>query len=153
MTLNRIGLDVRGPVLALAGIPVGSASVIYTRLRLREADVLIVTAGQMATRLLVVAPFALTLSTLSLSAVTWRGWLSVGYTRLIGSFLGFLLFFTMIKRFGATVAALSTYVMPVVSAGLGVLMLGEVITLTLIAGARLFWVECSSSAARTGPGI
>jgi len=99
--------------------------------------VLVVTGGQMAVGLLCAVPMALLLSTLDLSAVAGRGWLAVAYTGLIGSFVGFILFFYMIKRFGATTAALPTYVMPAVSAGLGAVMLGEVITLPLIAGAGL----------------
>lgn len=131
------GLDVRGQILALIGAVVGAVSGVYTRLKLRGTDVIVVTAGQFAVGLLVVAPFALALSSLNVSAITLRGWFSVVYTGIIGSFIGFLLVFYMIKRFGATIASLPTYVMPAVSAALGVVILSEVVTPPLLAGASL----------------
>lgn len=130
-------LDWRGPALSLGGVLVIAASAVYTRRRLRGVDPLVVAGGQTAVGLLFVLPFALAFSSLDLSMITWRGWMAVLYTGLIGSFLAF--FFYIIKQFGATTAALSNYVMPVTSAMLGALMLGEVITLPMIAGAGLIF--------------
>jgi drug/metabolite transporter (DMT)-like permease len=137
LAAGAAGLDLRGPLLALAGVVVGSAGAVYTRLRLRQVDVLVVTAGQMLAGLLFVLPFALALSSLSLAAVGARGWTAVAYSGLVGSFTGFLLLFYLIKRFGATIASLATYLMPVVAASLGAVILGEVITLPLVAAAGL----------------
>jgi drug/metabolite transporter (DMT)-like permease len=134
---SAAGLDMRGPLLALGGALVAAASGVYTRLRLRDVDAFVVTAGQTAVAMLAVAPLAWMLSAVELSAITWRGWLAVFYTGIIGSFFAFLVYFHMIRRFGATTAALPTYVMPATSAALGVLILGEIITLPLVAGAGL----------------
>ncbi len=125
----------QGPLLALAGVFVAAASGVYARLRLAQADFIVVTAGQMLAGFLSVLPFAVTLSSLNLANVSWRGGFSVFYTGIIGSFLAFLLVFYMIKHFGATTATLPTYIMPAVSGILGALILGEIITFPLIVGA------------------
>ena len=125
----------QGPLLALAGVFVAAASGVYARLRLAQADFIVVTAGQMLAGFLSVLPFAVTLSSLNLANVSWRGGFSVFYTGIIGSFLAFLLVFYMIKHFGATTATLPTYIMPAVSGILGALILGEIITFPLIIGA------------------
>lgn len=130
-------LDIRGQILGLGGAVVAAAAGVYTRLRLRRVDIVVVTAGQMAVGLLAVAPVALALSNLDLSAITWRGWVAVTYTGIVGSFVAFLLIFYMIQRFGATAGALPAFIMPAVAAVLGTFILGEVITVPLILGAGL----------------
>ena len=62
-------------------------------------------------------------------AVLWLG--------LIGSFVAYLLYFTLIERLGATVAAMVTYLFPVVGVALGVIFLGELLDLRLAFGAAL----------------
>lgn len=62
-------------------------------------------------------------------AVLWLG--------LVGSFVAYLLYFTLIEHLGATVAAMVTYLFPVVGVGLGVIFLGELLDLRLIVGASL----------------
>lgn len=124
--------DFRGHALALAGVLSAAVGAVYSRRRLREADAWLVSAGQMVASLLVVAPLALALSTLDTAAVTWRGWLVVLYTGLLGSFLAFFLIFLLIKRYGATAASLVGYIVPVVAGVLGVLLLGEVISAWLV---------------------
>jgi drug/metabolite transporter (DMT)-like permease len=58
----------------------------------------------------------------------------------IGSYLGFLLPFYMVRRYGATISGLPAYLMPPVSGTIGALFLGEVITHSLIAGAILIFI-------------
>ena len=62
-------------------------------------------------------------------ALLWLG--------LIGSFIAYLIYFTLIERFGATVAVMVTYLFPVVGVVLGVLFLGELLDLRLVFGAGL----------------
>ena len=62
-------------------------------------------------------------------ALLWLG--------LIGSFIAYLIYFTLIERFGATVAVMVTYLFPVVGVALGVIFLGELLDLRLVAGAGL----------------
>ncbi len=134
---NAAGLDLSGFLLALGGGITAAASTVYTRLRLRGVDVMVVTGGQFAAGLLAVAPVSLGFSSVNLLALDLRGWFAVVYTAMIGSLAGFFLMFYMIRRFGATISVLPGYVMPVVSASLGALLLGEIVTLPLIGGAGL----------------
>jgi drug/metabolite transporter (DMT)-like permease len=131
------GFELRGQLLALTGALVSAAGVVYARLRLREVNAVVVTAGQMVTGLLLTLPFAMFLSSTDLSAISWRGWFATLFTALIGSYLGFLLLFYMVKRYGATTSVLPAYLMPPVSATIGALFLGEIITPSLVAGAGL----------------
>ena len=120
---------------AVAGIAIG---LVYTRRRLQAVDPIVVTAGQIGVSLVGVTPFALALNTSDVAAISQQGWLSVVYISLVGSYLGFLLTFVMVQRFGATASTLPFYVMPVVAAALGVLLLpDETVTLSLIGAGLL----------------
>jgi len=59
-------------------------------------------------------------------------WLGV-----VGSFVAYLIYFLLIERLGATVAAMVTYTFPAVGIALGVVFLGEVLDLRLAVGAGL----------------
>lgn len=91
----------------------------------------------MAAAFLAVLPFALLFNSQDLAEITWRGWIGATYNGIIGSFVAFLIFFTLIKWFGATSASLSGYLNPPVSISLGAIMLGEQISPFLLPGASL----------------
>ncbi len=144
--------DLRGHLLTLAGVVIAAAGLVFTRARLQAHDSLVVTAGQVAVSLPVIA-LAILAAPLApdglagsaggaglLAAITWRGWLSVIYSALAGSFAGYLLLIILTRRYGATAGALPGYLMPVVSGLLGALLLGEVISLPLVGSAALVLV-------------
>jgi drug/metabolite transporter (DMT)-like permease len=134
------GLEIRGQLLALAGALVSAAGIFYARRQLREVNAVVVTAGQMMTGLVMTLPFVVFLNNTDLSVITMSGWLATFYAALVGSYLGFLLLFIMVRRYSATVAALPAYLMPPISGTIGVLLLGEVITPSLIGGAILILI-------------
>jgi drug/metabolite transporter (DMT)-like permease len=145
--------DVRGFLLVfVAAIAVGITG-LYTRQRLQGVDTLIVTAGQTILGLAVVLPLTLIFDPLDLRALSWRAWLAVGWSGLLDSFAGFFLFIYMIQRFGPSLATLPWYVAPVVAAGLGALLLGEQISLPLVAASALILsgVYLASRRARPAP--
>ncbi|HKY52897.1 MAG TPA: DMT family transporter [Anaerolineales bacterium] len=107
---------------------------------MRDVNAVVVTAGQMLTGLILTLPFAVFLKDIDLSTITWRGWFAILYTAMVGSYLGFLLLFTMVKRYSATISVLPAYLMPPVSATIGALFLGEIITPSLIGGAALILI-------------
>lgn len=127
----------RGHFLALGGTLSVAFATVYTRRNLQGTDVVVLTAGQMAVGLLAVLPLALLLSDPRWAAISWRSWLAVTYSAVVGSFVAFLIFFYLVRTYGATTASLPTYVIPAVSGGLGALLLGEVIGSALVAGAGL----------------
>jgi drug/metabolite transporter (DMT)-like permease len=69
-----------------------------------------------------------------LDGVNWQGYTALVYGVVFSSLMGALIYFYTIQRFGATLSALSHYVTPVVVTLGGVLLLGEQITFTILAG-------------------
>ena len=123
-----------GFLLVSVGMTFGSVMVIYARKRLTGYDAYDVGSIRILTTALVVMPFSLLTVGLDLSAVTAAGYLGLVYSAIVGTFLGLLLSFYNIKRFGATPAIMSTYIIPIFAGIGGVLVLGEEITLTMIIG-------------------
>ena len=64
-------------------------------------------------------------------------WLALAWLGLLGSCLAYLLYFYLINTWGATRAALVTYVFPVIGVILGVVFLNEVADWRLVAGSLL----------------
>lgn len=153
LSATQSALDIRGPALCLIGVVLGSFAAVYTRRQLRHVHVVSLSAGQTGVAALVLAPLGLILSRPNLGSISGQGWLSVGYTGLIGSFFAFMLIFQLIRQFGATSSAVVTYLMPPVSGLLGALLLNEVVTLPLAVGAIviLLGVYVSERAAPARP--
>lgn len=97
------------PPLANAFLEVGFAAVITLVLALAFGD-----------------PFATRVEASTVLSVVWLG--------LIGSGLAFLAFFFLLGRWGATRTSLVAYVMPVVGAVLGFIVLRETLSLPVIVG-------------------
>ena len=89
---------------------------------------------------LAVLPLSTLLIGVDLSRVDQTGYLVLGWAAIVGTFLGLLLAFYNVKRFGATASAMTTYVMPVVAGIGGWFLLGEQITVGMIAGMILIVV-------------
>jgi drug/metabolite transporter (DMT)-like permease len=135
-----------GYALAFAGVLAIAFAAVYTRRRLRTVDSLTLAAAQVVVGWLVVLPFALALSPLDLGLISWRGWLAVTYSSLIGSCGAGLLSYCLLQRFGALTSTLPGYVVPVVATLLGALVLDEVISGALLLSASLtlvgaFWAS------------
>lgn len=130
-------LDPRGPVLSLSAVVLSSFATVYARRQLGQANVITLTAVQTFVAALVLVPLGLYLARTDLTAVGTTGWLAVAYTGLVGSVIAFLAFFQLIREFGATSAAETTYLTPPVSGLLGVLLLDELISRALVFGAAL----------------
>jgi drug/metabolite transporter (DMT)-like permease len=73
---------------------------------------------------LVIMPLSLLLVGVNLELVDGWGFSALIYSAIIGTFAGFLLAFYNIKRFGATAAAMTSYIIPLVTGTGGVLLLG-----------------------------
>ncbi len=123
--------------LVLLAMICGSAMTIYARKFMRAFDSVQVAGVRMFSAALTVMPLSVLLVGFNLRAVTPQGYFALGYASLVGTFGGFILAFYNIKRFGATAAAMTLYVIPVVAGFGGVLLLGETITSGIIAGTAL----------------
>jgi drug/metabolite transporter (DMT)-like permease len=64
-------------------------------------------------------------------------WIAVVWLGTLGSGLAYVLYFQLLKAWGATRSTLVTYAMPIVGLALGVVILGERIDLQIVAGSAL----------------
>ena len=136
---NGLGMNftIKGPLLALLGVVIAAFGTIYTRLRLSNEDPVVISSLQTFVAFITLFIIILLLGKLSLGHVSPIGWFAISYNSIVGSYIAFWLTFVVIKKYGATASSLFSYVMPVVSAILGTIFLGEIITLPLILGGCL----------------
>ena len=123
-----------GYLLVTVAMVFSAVMIIYARKYLRGYDAYDVGSIRIFTTALAVTPFSLLTVGFDASAVDGAGVLALLYSAVVGTFLGLLLSFYNIKRFGATPAVMTTYIIPIVAGIGGVLLLGEEITSTMLVG-------------------
>lgn len=126
--------DPTGYLLVAIGIVSSSIMIIYARRHLSGYDAFDVGSVRFLVTAIVMAPFSLLTVGFDVSAVDAAGLAGLCYAAVVGTFLGFMLSFYNIKRFGATPTVMTTYVIPIVAGVGGVLLLGEEITGTMLIG-------------------
>jgi drug/metabolite transporter (DMT)-like permease len=141
--LGESGLpDVRraspiGYLFVLSAMLLASAMTVYARKYMSDLDWFDVGSVRMWTAALVAFPLSLLVVGFDLGSVDVRGYLGLIYAALIGTFSGMLLAFYNIKRFGATAAAMTANMIPIVAIFGGALFLGEAITANMLIGMAL----------------
>jgi drug/metabolite transporter (DMT)-like permease len=123
--------------LVLGAMIVGGFNTVFARKYLTEYPAFDVASIRMFASTLAVLPLSTLLIGLDFSQVNQQGYLALGYAALIGTFLGLLLNFYNIQRFGATAGALASYILPIFATVGGVLLLNEQITYGMLAGMAL----------------
>ena len=78
-------------------------------------------------------------------AIVWLG--------ILGSFIAYVLFFFLIEHLGATMAAMVTYLFPVVGVGIGVVLLGERLDARLTLGTLLVLIGIAVVSLRFDPRV
>ena len=117
-----------GYMMLIIGLLSSNSMNIYVRLYMAEYDVIQVSAVRMFTAAIVTVPISLFFVGFDLSRVNLTGWFVLGWAALFGTFAAVLLAFYNVQRFGATAAAIVSYLVPIISSLLGVILLGETIT-------------------------
>jgi drug/metabolite transporter (DMT)-like permease len=125
-----------GFALVSLSILSGSVMAIYARKNLRTYDSFDVATVRMFVATTALLPVLL-LAGFDFSRVNWEGALALVYTAIFGAFAGLVLEFYIIKRFGATAAAMTAYIIPVTATFGGALFLDERITAVMLAGMAL----------------
>lgn len=123
-----------GYTLVSIGMIFSSLMIIYARKYLQGYDAYDVASIRIFSAGIVMMPFSLLTVGFDMSAVNEVGFFGLFYTAIVGTFMGLMLSFYNIKRFGATPAVMATYVVPIVAGIGGVLVLGEEITTTMLVG-------------------
>ncbi|MCY3778679.1 MAG: DMT family transporter [Chloroflexi bacterium] len=126
--------DPRGYLLVTLAMISSSIMVIYARKTLRGYRAFDVGSVRLFSTAIVMLPYSLLTVGLDFSRVDGAGVAALIYAAVVGTFLGFMLSFYSIKRFGATPTVMTTYVIPIVAGVGGVLLLGEEITSTMVVG-------------------
>lgn len=123
-----------GYILTGIAVVFSAVTVIYARRYLRGYDAYDVGSIRIFSTALAVMPYSLLTVGFDVSAVDGAGVLALLYSALVGTFLGLLLSFYNVKRFGATPTVMTTYIIPIVAGIGGVLFLGEEITTLMVFG-------------------
>jgi drug/metabolite transporter (DMT)-like permease len=123
-----------GYLLVFSAMISASFATVYARKHMQGMDAFDVASIRMWASSLVTIPASLILVGFDLSKVDSQGYAALGWASIAGTFLGMMLSFYIIKRFGATSSAMTAYVIPIVSSIGGALLLNETITFGMIIG-------------------
>jgi drug/metabolite transporter (DMT)-like permease len=123
--------------LVLGAMIVGGFNTVFARKYLAQYPAFDVASIRMFAATLTVLPLSALLIGMDFSQVNLQGYTALGYAALIGTFMGLLLNFYNIQRFGATAGAMASYIIPIFATFGGVLLLGEHITYGMLAGMAL----------------
>jgi drug/metabolite transporter (DMT)-like permease len=123
-----------GYIFTLSAIAISSVMTVYARRFMQDLNPVHVTSIRMWVAGMLLIPLGLIVSNQDLRQVTTLGYISMGVSALAGPFMAFMLSFYIIKRFGATTVAMTTYISPVFASIGGMLLLGEIITIGMIGG-------------------
>ena len=123
-----------GYILVLVAMVASRVMTIYARKFMQDLDAFDVASVRMWSAALAVMPLSLLLFDMDMGRVDGWGFFALIYSAVFGTFAGFLLAFYNIKRFGATAAAMTSYVIPIITGSGGVLLLGETVTPVMIVG-------------------
>jgi drug/metabolite transporter (DMT)-like permease len=123
--------------LVAVALIAGNGMIIYARKFMRRFDAFDVASARMMVTAIVVMPFAILFTDIDLGSIDTPGGLALVYAALAGNFGGMYLAYRNVTRFGVTITAMTDYVIPVVASLGGVLVLGERITIGMVAGMAL----------------
>jgi drug/metabolite transporter (DMT)-like permease len=132
--------DWRGYAWILAGMVCSAAGSVYAHRYLRDADSFDVASIRMFTAALILIPITLFTVGYDMSRVQLSGVAALAYGAIVGAFAAFVLAFYILKRFGAPGSSLSSYIIPVVTAVLGVILLGEQVTGVMLLSTGLIFL-------------
>ena len=118
----------------------GSAMTVYARKYMQAMDSFDVSTIRMITAAIIVVPLSVLFFGFDLQFVTGSGYMALVYAALVGTFAGMLLSFYIVKQFGATPAAMTAYIIPIVTGIGGLLILGEQITPVMLGGMVLIFM-------------
>lgn len=122
----------------------GSAMIIYARKYMSGLGSFDVGAVRNITAALVVLPISYFIIGIDFSRVNQSGYLALGWASIAGTLFGMLLEFYIIKRFGATTAAMTAYIIPIVAGIGGIILLGESFTPGMLVGMALIIIGIAS---------
>ncbi len=127
-----------GQLLIILACITGAAALVYTRRHLRAENTLVLSTGQVLASLAVLGPALLIGGgAASLPAVPPTALAAVLASAIAGPVIAFWLLFHMVNRYSASLGGLAGIATPLFSVLIGVLFLGEIVTLPIVVGTAL----------------
>ena len=141
---NETGLAVEhsqgwiGQLLIIAASLSGALGIVCTRSRLHQESPVVLSAGQIFASLIVFVPLAFAVEGLpALASYSWQGYVATIIAAISAPVLAFLLLFYLINKYSASLGGFTGIATPLFSVIIGILLLGEVITIPIAVGALL----------------
>ncbi len=125
--------DPIGYVLVFLGLLFSSGMIVYSRKYMQGFSAFDVTTIRLTTATCLVFPLMFLMGDANFSQVNVDGVFVLLYASIIGTFIGALLEFYIIKRFGVTAGSMAAYIIPIVATIGGFFILGETITWVVVA--------------------
>lgn len=132
-----VAFDWRGYALGFSGMLAASAGTVYIRRHLANQNTWVLAGGQHFFSVAPALALAFAAGEVQLAGVTLEGWLQVIYVALMNSGVAFVALLLLNQRFGAVPSTLPSYLIPLITAVLGAIVLGEVVTPAMALGGAL----------------
>ena len=127
-----------GQLLILLASLAGALGVVYARRQLRHENSVVLAAGQVLACMVTFVTLALVFDGAPVPlSYPWQGWAAMLAATLTAPVLGFWLMFYLVNKYSASLAGFAGITTPLFSVGIGLVFLGEVITLPIALGALL----------------
>jgi drug/metabolite transporter (DMT)-like permease len=128
-----------GDVLGMALVLLAAASVALGGVLVRRADPDMSSVGMTAWAMIISAPTIHVLSAVLGESVSIAQWtpktlLALGYIGVLATAVAYTTYFELLDQVGPIKVSLNTYVVPIVAAVIGWMLLGEPITVTMMGG-------------------
>lgn len=144
LTSNASGLSVSsgqgwiGQLLIIVAAAGSAFGIVYTRIHVRDESPTVVAAGQVFACLGIFAVISLATGDLPrLATYPWQALAGVVVSAVAAPVIGFWLLFYMVKKYSATLGGFASVATPLFSAAIGILLLGETMTVAMIVGTVL----------------
>ena len=135
--LPDVKASATGYLLVLLAMLLSSLATVYIRRFLKDCEGFDLSSIRMFFAAPTVLIFAFLTAGIDLSGVSPVGFSALAYASFIGTFLGMILAVRIIQRFGATAAAMTSYVIPIIASAGGLLLLDEHFTIGMMGGMAL----------------
>ncbi len=130
--------SVQGSLAVILASACYAIATVIGRRFLRGEPPVLTAATQLSFGMLWLLPLVLLTNSLgSLATMSMPTWGSMLWLGVVGSGFAYLLYFSLLRNVGATQVVVVTYVLPLIGVTLGVLILGEQLTWTMLAGLAL----------------
>lgn len=135
---NAISYDTLGILLCFIGAAMYAVGAVYARKFLPKSAPLVAPTLQLLTSLIYLVPFALIFENpLEIKEASLNTWAAVFGVSVIGTMLAFIMYHRIVNQYGATIVAMSTFMLPIFGTLLGVIFLKETITMNFLLAATM----------------